>query len=702
MAYELVQHPRIFMTVSELSELVANGNGPLASEYELIKSTADQAVRDGVKPARSRYHTPFEQLCLGIVYQVERAKGNAADHYAQAVIDYWGDGELLGLDGPGHFGYHAMVYDWIYDALSEDERKRFGDSLGAWLRWYTDTPEITLKSGSWWYNQTWGPAHLNTRNTRDGITPKLLVALALAGAGTEHEADAKRFLDSWATRVPAECIPAFDHMGGVWSESMGHGNYGPIAVIPWAFEAWRTATGEDLFQQCSQTSYMTELNEWSVHLKMPWCDQTAWIDDNSGVDLQGVARISPILASRYNDPVGNWISEVAPPDRYKRPDWPRFLFYNPSIEPQSPEQLDYSLSRHFTGGGHVYMRSDWDDPNATWAFFGAGPRFGAHSRDDEGHFLIAKKGLLVGRAGGMGHNDRDYYAGGSLAFNVVTVYDSDEEFRRESPGQRRIDEEGGTKNENDGGMIRWVYNGHYYQDRAKVVAYYHGDQITYTAADMTEAYRSHKVNEVTRQFVYVKGEREFFVIFDRVDATDGKFPKTWFLHIPTEPTIDGDETVLVDGHVARYHGTQATWVSDPAGVNKVLSEGRSRAFMKTLLPQGAVLTKRGGDGHEFWGHPHEPTAQYNHKGDRADRSPVVPWRIEVETGSDEAREYFLHVLEIGDEGDEKMSSVELVQDGEQVGVKLGEGQDQKVVWFGLQGDLSGWMQIGDGEKQVLK
>ena len=61
----------------------------------------------------------------------------------------------------------------------------------------------------------------------------------------------------------------------------------------------------------------------------------------------------------------------------------------------------------------------------------------------------------------MGHNDRDYYAGGSLAFNVVTVYDPDEEFRRTSPGKKRIEEEGGTKNENDGGMIRLVYNGHY-------------------------------------------------------------------------------------------------------------------------------------------------------------------------------------------------------------------------------------------------
>lgn len=701
MAYELVEHPRIFMTQSHVIDLVGYADGPLQPEYDAIKLVADKAVREGVEAPRSRHHVPLDQLCLGIVYLIERQKGNDVTTYVNAIKDYWGDGSVLGLDGSGHFGFHALVYDWIYEGLDEAERKRFGDALGDWLRWYTDKPEITLKNGSWWYNQTWAPAHLNTPNTRDGITPKLFVALALSGAGTKHEADAKQFLDSWATRVPAECIPAFDQMGGVWSESMGHGNYGPIAVIPWAFEGWRTATGEDFFQLCSKTSYLTEMLEWSVHLKMPWCHSTAWIDDNSGVDLSGVARVSPILAARYNDPIGNWVSDVAPPDRYRRPLWFRFLFYNPAISSQSPAQMNYSLSRHFTGAGHVHMRSHWDDPNATWAFFGVGPRFGAHARDDEGHFLIAKKGLLVGRAGGMGHNDGDYYAGGSLAFNVVTLYDADEVFRRLSPNTPGLSE-GGTKNENDGGMIRWVYNGHHYVDRGKIVAYYDDAKITYAAGDLTEAYRSHKVREVTRQFAYVKGEREFFVIFDRVDATRKDFPKTWFLHMPTEPTVEGRETVLVDGHVAKYEGDVATWVSSSVGVDEVLSDGRSRAFLKTLLPKGATLTKRGGDGHDFWGHPLEETAQYNHKGDRGDRPPVVPWRLEVAAPGNSEREYFLHVLEVGDELDRKMTPTSLQYESGQVGVRVGEGPDAVLLWFALEGHLSGWMQVGTGKKTILE
>lgn len=688
-AYELREHPRIFMGPART--LAARAAGPLRGTYEEIKTIADRGVAGGIPKRRNAFETPLELLSAGICHRVERAAGRDGKRYADAVKAFWGDGAILAREADGPFGYDAMVYDWIYDSLTPAERIRFGNALGTWLRWYTDTPEITLKSGAWWYNQTWAPAHLGTRNTRDGITPKLLVALAIAGAGTEHEADARRFLDSWAKRVPAECIPAFDRMGGVWSESMGHGNYGPVAVIPWAFEAWRTATGEDLFAAAGPTGYTREMTSWAVHLKMPWAHETAWIDDNSGVTLSGFARVSPILAARYSDRVAAWIDTVAPPVPQGRGAWPRFLFTDPSIQPQAPEAAGYATAKHFTGAGHVYLRSAWNDPNATWAFFGAGDRFGAHARDDEGHFLIAKKGLLVGRAGGTGHNDRDFYSGGSLAFNVVTIFDREEEFRRVVPNRRAL-EEGGTGNERDGGMIRWVYDGHHYVDRADIIAYSHDQRMTHVAADLTKAYRPQKVREATRQFVYIPGRRDLFVVFDRVEATRPEFAKTWFLHVPTQPRAEGAVKALVDGHVWSTGSGTLNWLSDPAGVTDVLSTGRSRAFLRTVLPEKAEMTVRGGEGHDFWGHPLEPTAQYNHKhkGRPGDAPPVVPWRIEVNPTDRAARQYFLHVLEIGDEGDSRMSDVRLLRssDGRKVGVAVARPEGEMVLWFAQEGTPS--------------
>lgn len=699
-AYELSDHPRIFVNQTGMKELADKATGPLAAEYALIKAEADRACQRGIPPSRNRFRTPVEQLALGITFLVERELGHDGTRYAEAIKQHWADGRVLSLDGSGHFGYHAMVFDWIYDALTPEERIRYGNALGPWLRWYTDTPEITLRYGHWRYNQTWGPAHLNTPNTRDGITPKLLVALAVRGAGTDFEQDAKRFLDSWAQRIPEECIPAFDEMGGVWSESMGHGNYGPIAVIPWAFEAWRTATGEDFFQLGTSTTFLKGMTQWAVNLTVPFSNETAWIDDNQAGNLAGFARIAPILGARYRDPVANAISDESRQENWHSIPWHRLLFYDPTVGSSTPHDAGYPLATHFEGAGHVYMRGDWDDPNATWASFGAGPKFAGHSRDDEGHFLIAKKGYLVLRAGGAGHNDQDYYAGGSLAFNIVTVYDPDEEFRRTDPGSRGM-AAGGTKNENDGGLIRYVYSSHSRNDRGRIVAYQHDTRLTYAAADLTEGYNKDKVREVSRQFLYLRGPREFFVIYDRVHATQASVPKTWFLHIPSEPQVNGQEAELVPNHVYAYRGNMATWTSAPAGPGPVLSSGRSRAFLKTLLPVAATIVKRGGEGHQLWGHPHEPSAQYNHVGSRSLRPPIVPWRLEVECPGGDAKGEFLHVLEIGDEDDAGMSPVELVQDDDQAGVSLDIGGTHTVVRFARKGPLAASCKMGDTAEEVL-
>ena len=708
--YSLGEHPRLFVTRDMLPELAerARGGGMLGGDYAMIKAEADRVVAEKTfRMINSVWHRPTDMLCASLAYLVERELGNPqAGLYAEAVKEIWGDGSQLSRSdlnssGSGHFGSYAIAYDWIYDSMTAAERKKFGDQLGGWLLWYTDAAEITLRFGGWLFNQTWGPSHLNTPNCRDGITPKLFVALALAGAGTAYESDCRRFLDSWYNRIPLDCLSLFNRMGGVWAESMGHGGYGPVKVIPWAFEGWRTATGQDWFQLGSPTMYLKEMNRWIVHLRVPFNNITAYIDDNSGGwDMEQVA---PILAARYSDPVACKLSEEYDrgswPEKWFSTPWIRFITHDPGVRARTPGEMGWARARLFTGAGHVYMRSAWDDPDATWAFFGAGPAYALHSRDDEGHFLIAKKGWLVLRAGGQGHNDDDYYIGGSLAYNIVTVFDPLELFDRQTPSPERL-AQGGTKNERDGGMIRRVYAGGHQdiKERGQITAYKHTPQYTYSAADLTQAYNSSKISEITRQFLYLRGEREFFVIFDRVEATRSDYPKHWFLHIPGEPRIAGTPTELVAGHVYSSEAPEyVTWLSDPAGTGDyVLSSGRARAFLKTVLPRSTVTTKRGGEGHDFWGHPDEPTAQYNHVGRSSNQTPVVPWRLEVRAPTGSQRDYFLHVLEIGDESDTAMSAVAtLEEDTLLAGVRITTASGGQVeVQFGRHGAPSGRVRFG--------
>lgn len=617
-AYQVKEaHPRLF--IDNVREMARRCDGPLAEDYQIVKQRADDAVkRGGIQYISNAWSIPEDLMNCGIAYLVERQRGHDARPYAETIIKQWGDGSLIANREGSHFGYHAIAYDWIYDALTPEQRVRFGDALGSWLRFFTDKPEITLKWGHWEYNQTWGPIHLNIMNCRDAITQKLLIALAIYGAGTAYDADARSFLDSWSQRVPAECISAFDRMGGVWSESYGHGAYGPVTVIPYAFHAWRTATGIDLFKQLKPWGYPVESPRWVAYTMMPHNERTAWIDDGDGSRPAAFARAAPML----RDGLSQWFSDRG--KSWLRERWQRVTCYDPSIQAVAPDTLP--LGYLFPGAGHVYMRSAWNDPNATWAFFGCGPQYAGHARDDEGHFLICKQGSLVSRQGGQGHNDTDYYAGGSLIFNIVTIFDPNEKFRRDK------------NNENDGGLLRHVYeSSDLPRERGRIVAFEHNDAYTYAAADITKGYNDKKAREVTRQFLYLRGEREFFVVFDRVEAARADLPRHFFLHVPTEPQRQQD---------------CLTWLSLPEadGDRAVLSHGRSRMFLHTLLPDKAQIVLRGGSGQEAWGHPLEPTGQYNHMTEGRLKPPLCPWRIEVGDPNGGSRSLFLHVFEIADEG----------------------------------------------------
>ena len=625
-----VRNDRPRLLIDDVKAVVARAAGPLAEEYRQLRATAD-SVRDPRQLGTNGWGEPNRLMACALVGRVERAAGRESRRYADVIVKHWGDGSLIANRQGSQFGFHALAYDWIYDDLTPEERVRYGDALGSWLTWYTNKAEIQLRNGHWEYNQTWGPSHLNIMHSRDALTQKLFIALTILGAGTKHEAEAKSFLDSWHRRIPAECLPAFDRMGGVWSESYGHGGYGPVTVIPWAFHAWRTATGIDLFKKGKPWNFLVEEPRWVAYTMMPHNDRTAWIDDGDGGGPGAFCRAAPML----RDGLSQWFSDKT------KGGWERIAAYDPSIKASPPDVLP--LGYLFGGAGHVYARSAWSDPNATWAFFGAGPQFAGHSRDDEGHFLVSRKGAVVSRAGGQGPNDDDFYVGGSLIFNIVTIFDPQEKFRRD------------TKNENDGGLLRHVYEGGTPRERGHITAFEHAKDFTYAAADLTRGYHANKAKEVTRQFLYLRGPREFFVIFDRVEATKPEFARHFFLHVPTEPETKGGGF---------------RWLSLPEadGDRAVLSSGRSRAFLRTALPQHADVVVRGGKGKEAWGHPLEPTAQYNHETPGRSRPPICPWRIEVADPATGVRSLFLHVLEVVNEDVVEPTDVKFVAPA---GVDLG-------------------------------
>ena len=155
------------MLIDNVREMARRCAEPLAADYQVIKERADAAVRrGGIEFISNPWSMPEDLMNCGLAYLVERERGGDGRKYADVIVKQWGDGGIIANRKGSHFGYHALAYDWIYDALTPDQRIRYGDALGSWLRFFTDKPEILLKYGHWEYNQTWGPIHLNIMNCR--------------------------------------------------------------------------------------------------------------------------------------------------------------------------------------------------------------------------------------------------------------------------------------------------------------------------------------------------------------------------------------------------------------------------------------------------------------------------------------------------------------------------------------------------------
>ena len=373
----------------------------------------------------NRWSIPEDLMNCGLAYLVERRAGHDARPYAEVIIKQWGDGSSSPTAQGSHFGYHALAYDWIYDALTPEQRVRFGDALGSWLRYFTDKPEILLKWGHWEYNQTWGPIHLNIdelprcahaeavhrpghqrrgheiRGGRQDL-PRLLEPARAGGVHPGLQSHGRRLVGIlrprrlWPGHRHSLRLPGLAHRDG----------HRPVQAAEALGLSGGIAALGGLHDDAAQRPHRLDRRR----RRLPPCRVRP-----GGADAprRALAMVLRPRAGRGCASAGSaWRATIL------------------RIPATPPDELP--LGYLFPGAGHVYMRSAWNDPNATWAFFGCGPQFAGHARDDEGHFLICKRGSLVSRQGGQGHNDTDYYAGGSLIFNIVTIFDPEREV---PPGQ---------------------------------------------------------------------------------------------------------------------------------------------------------------------------------------------------------------------------------------------------------------------------
>jgi heparin/heparan-sulfate lyase len=266
----------------------------------------------------------------------------------------------------------------------------------------------------------------------------------------------------------------------------------------------------------------------------------------------------------------------------------------------------------------VSARSSWDE-DATFFFVRFGDRFTAHQHLDVGHFLIYRHEELAGDGGhyeGFGSRHDVNYHMRTVAHSTILVHDPSETW----PGIRA-----GEVTGNDGGQRHhWPHHngavgdaaewqkGRDLYDIADLLAFEDRGDYLYVAGDGSRAYAPQKLEAFVRQIVYIRPGA--FVIFDRVRSTDAAFRKTWLL--------------------------QAMKVPTGASPDLVITNGRGRLFVQTLLPRDPVVRLASGpDLYAYGGQGYPPSR---------DTGPAPECRIEVSPPDPAELDYFLHVLTAAD------------------------------------------------------
>lgn len=519
------------------------------------------------------------------------------------------------------------AYDWIFEALSDDERRAIIVPL---VQHCEDVqprkgrPEIRRRNTGGVRAGCYGVKNLmwyaGLAALGDGYCDELAESLIVEGHAYHLEilkfrSDSAGDDGALGTGTPGYAMGAYPvghfNVFHTWLSATGEnlaGRYRPMGLFPnWVWWMWIPDAAKPKaplsfgYGDDYHTSNRLPLSSMYEHL----LQYVHFFKEYDADASRLAATIAEMCPNHEAD--GSWRS---------RSDFPAYPFLfgrDESVKPFSREELSVSppKARHFEQLGQIFMRSGWE-PDSTYALLVGGTLTPMHKHHDEGSFVIYKHDFLAldsgSRAEQTDWNLKHYY-GQSVAHNVVLVQKPDEPLPNYW-GPTFGGPEGKT---NYGGM---------YGVTAKVLAFETNGRYSYAAVDTGSLYGK-KCTENVRQFVHV--QPDYFVVYDRVGASDPSYAKQWLLHVQNRPTVEG---------------------------RVVRADSRSgRLFCEAILPEDATLETVGGPGKEWWanGRNWEIYPKWleseRKKCAKDGRGPYWgEWRVETHPGAARRDDRFLHVL----------------------------------------------------------
>lgn len=622
------EHPRLYLTADDVAELGDKTSMPeFAAKWDSIRN----------------YFSNQHPVAAAIVYLIEgnAVKGRWAIN--KCLADIQGSNAYSRWYAPIH--YSAIVYDWCYPLLTEQEKQIF----------ISNFKRILAESRSGY------PASINTNPVSAGTTEgEVLTGHLPAGIAIYNEdqqmynAAAQLFFEKF---VPVRAIVFASH-------SYHQGDSYINRVVYDMFGAWmfKRMSGLDVYTADAQyVPYSI------IYNRRPDGRQIRRGDTFDLTGNYGDKRLLFMLTGTYySDPymlklADEWDAWF---DGFQ--ETLHFIFREPAVEKRSFNELGLTKFYDYPMG-EMTARTGWDissqsDDTIMFMRIG-GIYFHSHNHRDMGTFQIYHKGPLATTSGIYQSSDthsgtehwKNYYQQ-TLSHNGLLIFDPDEEMVAEA-----------YRSVNDGGQ-RMPNNGYYPTINnlnnyvlAKNLRHSFGSdaknpEYSYISGDINNAY-TNKVSVVKRSMVSFNfGDAIYpaaMIVFDRVVSTNPNFKKTWLLHSHYEPQIDGNEYVVTN-NAGDYSG---------------------KLVGQSLLPETVNITKIGGEGKEFW----VESVQTNFAVTPLEDDEPAAWRVEISPTQPSNQDFFLNVLTVMDSSITSQPAATTVEDLD--GLAIGAATQDRMVLF---------------------
>ena len=371
-------HPRLVALDSDIErvrQMIAN-DATARSYYDQLKKQATHWL--DARPVEFRIVGPRllsqSRRCLvrvltwSLLYRLdggerfaERAK---KELFVAADFPHWNPSHFLDTAELSHaFG---IGYDWLYDYLTPEERRRIRQTLiEKGLR-----PALNVyEKGGWWARSAFNWNQVcNGGNT--------IGALAIA----DEEPELAGRIVAGAVRSVPRAMASYAPDGG-WAEGPGYWHYATRYNV-YFLAALESALGTDF--GLSNMEGFDEAGRFRVYFCGPTGRTFNYAD--AGWQIDRAAEMF-WLAHKFDRPLYAWHERqcAGPPDAWD------LLWFDP--RGKGPTAIGLPLNAYFRGVEVVFLRSAWEDKDAIFVGFKGGDNAANHSNLDLGSFVLDALGV---------------------------------------------------------------------------------------------------------------------------------------------------------------------------------------------------------------------------------------------------------------------------------------------------------------------